>query len=190
MALDTELMLNEFMHGFGDYTWLLRDAIYDLCKVNKRFDLIPEKIGKTDFRRFYEKNYVEVYSKKKINKKGIDSNIKDIPKAYKVLEGLVNEIAKQNKEYSHCFKLIQTFMKLLRKPISSFEEYLRFSKDETDFQKAFAPYVPQLEVATHSINGIMEIRRIYDDAIDGDRAREIWTKKHPEFTREEWKLKR
>ena len=183
MTLDTELMNNEFMHGFGDYTIGIRECLYDIAAASKKFELIPEKIGECDNRKHYQED--SALNPK--DKTRVDSNIANACKFYRVLDGLVNEVAKQNDQYSHCFKLVQTFMRLLKQSIYFFEEYLKLHKDDADFEQSFLPYLPQLEVAVLSINGIMEVRKIYDSTTNDEEVRIRWHNKHPEFNRCGWK---
>jgi hypothetical protein len=183
MALDTELMTNEFMYGFGDYTVILREVLYKISAASRKFDLIPEKVGNGDCRRHYQ----EDSARNPRAKVKVDEDILVACEFYRVLDGLVGEVVNQNEKYSHCFKLIRTFMGLLRQPISSFEEYLKLHKDDGDFEQSFSAYLPQLEVAVPCINGIMAVGEIYDSTTDGREARMRWCKKHPEFNRGEWK---
>jgi len=181
MALDTELMTNEFMHGFGDYTVGLREVLYEVAAASGKFDLIPEKLGDGDCRRHYR----EYSARNPPEKVKADEDISTACEFYRVLDGLVGEVASQNEKYSHCFRLVQTFMELLKQPILSFEEYLRLRKNEVDFEQSFSPYLPQLEVAVPCINGIMAVREIYDSTTDGREVGMKWCKKHPEFNRGE-----
>lgn len=187
MALDTELMVDEFMHGFGDCTVGLRESLYEVAAASGKFDLIPEKIGEGEFRRHYIE-YLEYSTRNPLEKVKVDKNISNACEFYRALDGLVGEVANQNEKYSHCFRLVQTFMELLKQPMLSFEEYLRLHKDSEDFEQSFSHYLPQLEVAVPCINGIMAIREIYDSTTDGREVRMKWSKKHPEFNRGEWKL--
>jgi len=183
MALDTDLMTNEFMHGFSEYTRGLRDTIFDIAAANKKFELIPEHFHGHDLRLHYQKDFIE----NPPSKNRFDSDVGSALKFYNILDGLVKEITGQNERYSPCFRLVQTFMELFNQPMSSFEEYLRLHKDDSDFENAFSSYLPQLEVAALSINGIMAVIEIYDSKTDGDKARIKWSKKHPEFSSGEWK---
>ena len=64
----------------------------------------------------------------------------------------------------------------------AFKKYLIETTKESNFSETFAPYLDHMKMATLAINGIMAIRSIYGELVDGTAARRQWVHKHPEWT--------
>jgi hypothetical protein len=162
MALDISLMTNEFMHGFGDCMNGLRDSSYEMVFAVERFDLLPKKYQEVCRKMFVEKDKTQ-----------FDRRVSSFCEFSEDLQAMIDLVARKRQTYSESFKLIQIFAKILDRSRQSFEEYLGLQVND---KKAFLPYVPNLENAVNSIEGITIVRSLYDSVVDGRVAREVWAR--------------
>lgn len=117
MALDTDLMEEEFIHDFGARRDALRWGVYDeIAAANDQFELIPQDFHGNNFREMYRADFL-------LNprtKEKLDQGVMFICMVYTKVDELLREIEQQSRSHSPCFKLLQILMQLLKPAVGSF----------------------------------------------------------------------
>jgi len=171
MGLDQELMKNEFMRRFGDYSSSIRSNLFELAIASKKTEYIPDSD---------RVSCEERVSDEPITKGKIEIYLKSVIGYYQELSKVIDETEQESQEHSSCFKLTKLFIEFLRQPIDYLEEYMQSYESKSSFRDSFSPYLIHLRTAIMCTNGIEHIRDIYDDVTSAKDVRIKWAEKHPD----------
>ncbi|MBI2138634.1 hypothetical protein HYU13_03535 [Candidatus Woesearchaeota archaeon] len=181
-----ELLTEEYMHGFGGIVDGIRTHLYLAAAALGKFELMPS--GKDgNLTRQWHRDEMEKYPPKP---KEVLNHFRWVAFGYKMLEKIVAEQDGERLEHSYLFLRTKSLVKKLQEVREGLLEYLDALDEPERWKEAFSPYEDYLKMAFHGQDCLRTFRKLYGMSVDINMATANWLKKHPEFKRGEYWLKR